>query len=185
MNRRTFLTRGALALGIAATSGCTERVLEEAESKPPLFDDVYHEEEVDLPVAQKFDAAEEATLRADGESFDDLEQLRTYLDEQELDVETLYEAAEDGETLVELEYADEQFSDRGSVYGLGIVCGGYAALIDSGYAADTLEATILDSEGRTFGGFEIATALTSDYLAERETAATYAGTVADTLGSQR
>lgn len=184
MKRRKLLARGALTVSIIAFSGCTERVLVEAESQPPLFDDVYDEEEADLPVSQKFGIAEKATLQAEGEALDDIEELQAYLDEQGLLVEAFQKTVEEGERILELEYIDEEFVDRGSMHSLGIISGGYAALIAGDYPADKLEASIHDSEGDKFGTFEIATELAEQYLEGKITAATYAGTVGETVKSE-
>lgn len=184
MKRRQLLTRSALTVGVVALSGCTERVLEEAKSQPPLFDDVYDEEKIDLPVSQKFETAEEATLRAEGKTFDDLEEFRAYVAERGVTVETLEEGVEKGERILEVAYADERDTDRGSMYSLGILSGGYAALVASDHPTDTLEASVQDSEGRKFGEFEIAAELAEQYLDGKITAAKYAGTVSDTTKSK-
>lgn len=183
MKRRTLLARGALAVGSIALGGCVERELEETESKPPLFDDVYDETKADLGVQRKFEIAEEAALRAEGEAFDDPEALRSYLEEQDLLVEKLQGKVEDGERVLTLEYADDSLADRGLMYSLGTVSGGYAALVTRERTAEKLEASIHDSAGDTFGKFEIATDLAERYAEGEITAATYVGTVADTVKS--
>lgn len=181
MNRREFLSRGALVAGTVALGGCTEHVLEEAESKPPVFDDVYDETEVDLPVPQRFEVAEEGTLQTEGTTFEDPEEFWAYLDGQGLLVETLRRTVEDGTRILELEYADEAFVDRGLTYSLGRISGGYAALVAGEHPVDELDASIHTSGGVEFGEFEIATEWAERYLDGELTAARYAGMVYDTV----
>lgn len=182
VNRRTFLTRATLVAGTVAVSGCSARALEEMEAKPPAVDH-YDETSVDLPVSQKSDVADEATRRAEGSTFGDLEALRTYFEEQELVVDTLEEVEEGGERILEAEYADERVTDRGGLYGLGVLAGGYAALLGGEYEGDRLAATIVTPEGEPFGEFEIQADLAERYREGELSAAAYAGMVADTLAS--
>lgn len=181
VNRRDFLVRGGLTVGLLSCSGCAEQTLEEAESRPPLLDDLYDEETVELPVRRTFGLAEEGVRQADGTTLGDPEALGQFLDDQGLLVESIEETAEAGEELLELQYADEEFTDRGVLYSLGRISGGYAALLASDYTADKLDASIHRTDGEKFGAFEIATADAERYLDGEITATAYARTVADTV----
>lgn len=184
MQRRDFLIRGTLVVGgLSALGGCTEQSLHEAKSQPPALADVYDEEEVDLPVRGRFEVAEMATLEADGTTIEDLDGFRTYLDERGLSVESLEEAVEAGERLLRLEYAAENHVEHGSMYHLGIVAGGYAALVAGGYETEELVASLHDPGGGKYGEFRIATDLAERYLDGDLTAAEYAGAVAHTVES--
>lgn len=183
MNRRLFLSRGAAGLGAAALAGCLEEPLKAAESKPPLFQDLYHEEEVDLPVRRRFDVVEEGVEHADGASVEDRESFASFLEEQGLAVESLTETTEADATLLELEYAEERYEDRGVAYAVGVVSGAYAALVDAGEPTDELTASIHDAAGEPFGEFTVRAAWAERYRKGELTAAEFGGKVGDTLES--
>lgn len=184
MERRDFLIRGALAAGsVTALGGCTEQALKEAEVQPPIVDEVYDGAEVDLPVRQRSEIAEEGVLRAQGETLGDLGAFEVYLDDQGIPVETLEEQGERGERIIELEYAAAEFVERGLLYSLGRIAGGYAALVAGGYEGNKLEASVHSPDGDTFGAFEIATGWAVQYLDGELTAAKYASRVESTAES--
>lgn len=181
MNRRTLLKRAGVA-ALVALSGCTEETLEEAETKPPFLD--VSEEELELPVDQGADVVEAGILRGEDAEIEDVEDFEAYLEEQEIPVEELSEAEkvveekldveredvdvieEEGhgeETVLELEYVQPERIETGALHAIGIVAGGYAALVAAGYDAELLEATILDSDLESFGSFDVLTAWAEEY----------------------
>lgn len=187
--RRGFLSRGvALLGGLAALAGCTEERLVEAEREPPPLEGIEHEE-LDLPVEQRLAIAGEAIERAAGEAFGDLAALETYLVEQDLTVEDLAEDETEGEPVVALESVFEQTSERGFLHHLGIVAGGYAALIrgthgsERTHGSEKLEATLLDADSRPFGEYEVRRHWAEAYDEGELTAREYANEVAATAAS--
>ena len=183
MNRRTLLYRSGLsAVALVALSGCTEETLEEAETKPPFVD--IDEEELELPIEQQADVVEEGVLRADGAAIEEPADVESFLAEQGLPVEDVSETEkliterleverEDvdrveesahGEGLVlELEFVQPDRLETGFLYSVGLVAGGYAALIEAGFDGELLEATVLDSAGESFGSFHVLTAWAEEY----------------------
>lgn len=173
MNRREFLARSGVLLGVAALSGCTEETLVEAEREPVPFRDV-EQEEFDLPVEQRLAVAEAAIERAEGEEFADLEEFESYLAEADIDVESLSEEEKDGKPIVSLESVFEQSSERGFIHNLGIVAGGYAALIAGGHESEKLESSLFDSDKQLFGEYEIRHPWAVEYNEDELTAREYA-----------
>lgn len=182
MDRREFLSR-AVALGVvAATSGCTARRLEEAEREPPPFSDV-SVEDLDLPVRQPLGVAAagiERTAAADVSGPDD---LATVLDEAGLEVEHFAEETEEGEPILSLEYAAGETSDDGLMAHLGLVAGGYAALVDADHESEKVVATIVDADGTEYGEYEVRRHWAEEYNADELTAREYAHEVAVTVES--
>lgn len=184
MNRRTLLKRGGAAITAAvAMSGCTEETLEEAETRPPFLDHV-DVEELQLPVNQQLDVVEESVLLAENAEIEDIDGFEAYLEEQEISVEHLSETEkiieekleierEDigvienephGEgTVLELEFVQSDRAETGSLYAIGVIAGGYASLIDAGYDAELLEATVLDESKQLFATFDVLTKWAEEY----------------------
>lgn len=173
MNRREFLARSGVLLGVAALSGCTEETLVEAEREPVPFRDV-EQEEFDLPVEQRLAVAEAAIERAEGEEFADLEEFESYLAEADIDVEELSEEEKEGKPIVSLESVFEQSSKRGFMHHLGLVAGGYAALVEGDHGSEKLEGTLLDTDSRLFGEYEIRRPWAVEYNEDELTAREYA-----------
>ena len=185
MDRRTYLER-LTALGtVTALAGCTEQTLEDAKEPSSVFDERYDEEEVDLPVEREFDVVAEGIERAEGATFENPEGFEEYLLESGIAVESIEEKEEDGETLLELEYVREETIEEGNARSLGVVAGGYAALVRGEYDGDELKASLLDPDGQKFGEFEIKTEWAEAYDEGEKTAATYGGKVLHTLESRR
>lgn len=183
MNRRTYL-RGLTATGaLAALAGCTEQALEDAKEPAPALDARYHEEELPLPVEQQFDVVAAAVERAEDVTLEDTRAFEDYLGDAALAVESLEETEVHGETVLELEYVPGQNVQRGNAHSLGLVAGGYAALVRGGYEGDELVASLLEADGRPFGEFEAATDWAEAYNEGTKTAAVYGGTVLHTLES--
>lgn len=178
MNRRDFLTRGAVAVGsIAALSGCTEETLEQAEKNPLPIDEAVAEEEIDLPVDQRLEAAGEGIDRAEDAEIESVDDLETYLVEQGVQVEALEEKEAAGLPIVSLEYVDEEVIERGMMHNLGIVAGGYAALVAADHDSEKLEASLLAPDGETFGEYTIESEWAEEYDDGEITAREYANDV--------
>lgn len=184
MHRRHLLRRAGLATaGVAALAGCTDANLKQAEAQPPLLEDLLHEEELDLPVSQKFEkvaAGVEAAADADVESVDDFE---AFLDERGISVESVDELLVEGESHLALEF--EESGEGGVLEPVGVVAGAYAALVEAGHDSEALEATLRDPAGRTFGEFEVVRDWAERYADGEVSAAKYGGLVLDTLESSR
>lgn len=183
MNRRTLLRRGGASVAaLVAASGCTEETLEEAETQPPFLN--FDEDELDLPVEQRADVVEAGVLRAEDADIEELDSFEAYLEDQGVSIEKLDETKkkikekldverEDveiveekphGEGLVlELEYVQPERIESGILSTIGIIAGGYAALVKAGYDAEKLEATVLDTEQASFGSFDVLTSWAEEY----------------------
>lgn len=185
MDRRTYLGRCA-ALGVAvAVAGCTDQTLEDAKDQPPVFDDVYDESSGSLPVEDEFDVVAAGIERADGVTLDEPAALEEFLVDAGIAVEHLAEAELHGDTVLELEHVVGETISEGNGRSMGIVAGGYTALVRGGYDGDELSASLLDPDGRTFGEYEVLTDWAEEYDAGGITAAVYASEVLHTLESAR
>lgn len=181
MDRRDYL-RHSIALGaIGALTGCTEQTLKDAKNPSPPVDRLYDEEDLDLPVERQFDTVAAAIERAEGETFEDPEEFEEYLLDAGFAVEHLEETEESGETILELEFVLEETIKEGNAHGLGVVAGGYAALVRGGYDGDELKASVFDSDSRKFGEFEVMTEWAEAYNEGEKTTADYGSEVLHTL----
>ena len=194
MNRRTLLKRGGIGVAALGTfSGCTEETLEEAETNPTFMDNV-SEEEIDLPVDQRIEVVEDGILRAEDAEIEDTDGLEAYLEEEGLSVEDLSEEEKVVEELPEieiedvdvitndehgelpvlsLEYVRPDAIETGALDDMGVVAGGYAALVDAGPDAELLEATVVDSNREPFGSFDVLTPWAEEYVEGTITAREY------------
>lgn len=183
MNRRTLLHRGGIGVAtLVALSGCTEETLSEAETKPPFID--IDDEELDLPVDQRADVVEAGVLEAEETDIENTDDFEAFLEDRGVSVEELAETekiieekleveredvdvveeAPHGEGLVlELEFVRPERIETGILSDIGIVAGGYAALVGGGYDAEMLEATVIDTEHASFGSFHVLTAWAEEY----------------------
>ncbi|RKD95080.1 hypothetical protein [Halopiger aswanensis] len=183
MNRRHLLTRCAGAsAALVAVSGCTEETLAETETKPPFIE--IDDEEIELPVDQQVEVVEAAVLRADGTEIETIDGLEAFLADEGVPVESLEEVEKpiaekleteredideiDNEphgtgTVLELEYVHPDRAEMGTLEAVGLVAGGYAALVASGYDAELLEATILNDADEPFGSFHVLTEWAEEY----------------------
>lgn len=171
-----------LGLG-SALAGCTEQSLEAAESKPPWAAG-FDEATIDLPVPEMYEVVVEGIRRADGETFEDASAFESYLDGNGLPVEHLEEVEIEGETVLELEYVDESAIADGNAHAVGLVSGGYAALVDGGYDGDELSATVLEQDGAAYGEFEVLTRWAEEYATGESPAPVYANHVVQTIESK-
>lgn len=180
MRRRTLLRSVAGVPALVAASGCLKEEIEAAEEVPEPLSDRVSPEELDLPVRQRYAVAGAAIERAATAGFEDLAGFEAYLAERDVSVETLEAAAAAGQPIIELEYAVPEQTERGVLDRLGLVAGGFAALVAAGHESERLEATLLDDDGRTFGAFDVERAWAEAYDAGELTAREYAGEVAST-----
>lgn len=183
MKRRRFLASGVIVAGSAALSGCVDHVLEQAEHQPPIFEELYDDEEQSLPVERRFDRAIEGIERAEGTTIEDRETFESFLEDHDLSVDSLEEVDEAGETLLELAYTEATATDRGVLYGLGVVSGGYAALVVTDGSTDKLDATIHESGDGTFGKFEVESTWAEELHGGTLSPGKFAGEVMHTLES--
>lgn len=192
MNRRELLTRGGIAIGTAGlVGGCTEDALKEAEREPPFVDGSVSEEEVDLPVEQRLGVAADGIERAEGADIADLAALDTYLLEGGVAVHSIEETRDEHddevvdpelgveahEPLVAVAYVTAERAGVGLVQHLGVVAGGYAALVAAGHDSAKLEATLLGRDERPYGLYEVRRPWASAYVADELTAREYAAEV--------
>lgn len=182
MNRRDLLRTGATAVGLATLSGCTAHRLQEAEREPPPAEAV-PDEDVDLPVTEHLEVAAADIERAAGAAVGDLEELAAYLREEGIDVETLEETTEAGTPLVSLEYVVEVTAEVGLMDHMGVVAGGYAALVEAGHESETLEAHLLDPDGEAFGEYEVRRHWAEQYASGESSAREYAEEITVTAAS--
>lgn len=182
MDRRAYLHRGVV-LGVTVVAGCTERTLEEAERRPPVFEALPDEATVDIPVEQQFEVVAAGIEAAEDATFEERAAFESFLAEAGIAVERLAEAETGGERLLELECIVEGAIEAGVGRSVGAVAGGYAGLVRGGYGGDGLSASLVDSDGRTYGEFEVVTVRAAEYVAGEVTAAGYGGEVLHTLKS--
>lgn len=182
MERRAFLARGAVVLGVVAASGCTEQRLVEAEREPPPLEGA-SAEAVDLPAERRLAVAAAGIERASDEEFADLEAFETYLADADVDVEELTEEESAGERILALESAFEPSAEAGLMHHLGVVAGGYAALVAGGHGGERLETSLLDAGSRPYGEYEIRRQWATEYDEGTLTARQYAHEIAVTAES--
>lgn len=183
MHRRHLLRRAGIATASAmALAGCTDAKLKEAEAQPPLVEEHFHEEELDLPVSRKFEEIAAEVSTADEAEIEDPDGFEAYLDEQGVSVEALEETVVEGEPHLSLEYVDS--GEEGTLSTLGVVAGGYAVLVEAGHESEALEATLLDPARREFGEFEIVRDWAEEYNEGAISAEKYGGLVSGTLESK-
>lgn len=194
---------GSSVAAVVVLSGCTEETLKETETKPPFID--VDDAELDLPVTQQTDAVEDGVLQAADAEIEDVDDLEAFLDDHEIPVETLAETEtiieekaaierEDVETVeekphgeglvLELEFVQPDSIDTGILDSIGLVAGGYAALVETGYGAELLEATVLDSSVAAYGSFHVLTAWADEYNDGITSARTFGSKPWTTAGSE-
>lgn len=213
MNRRDALRRGSLALGGAiALGGCTEQALEDAETEPPFVEDSQlTPEEADLPIDRTHAVIEEGIEAATDADIEDVESFEGFLEEQGITVEKLTEGEgiievplEEGDEkteeeivdegdpeeglatapIIELEYVLEERAEEGAVHTLGLVAGGYAALLEAGHGSELLEATVLNPSHEPFGSYDIERTWAEEYNAGEISAAEYGDEVLTTMQTE-
>lgn len=182
MKRRDAIRAGAAVAGLAALGGCTEYHLQEAGREPPPVESI-REEEFDLPVSQRLALAEEGIERAAGAEIRDPDEFAARLEAQDIHVEKLEGTVVKGTALLELEYVVEETLEEGLMHHLGVVAGGYAALIEAGDERKKLDVHLLATDGEEFGEYEIRRHWAERYNEDEYTARKYADEIAVTVAS--
>lgn len=175
--RRRALQIGATT-ALVGLAGCIEEMGTEF---PPNEKWPVSERVPDLPVTEGTEIIEariEETATAD---IADEESFASTLDEYDLTVESI----ERERDVLSIEYVNTDRADEGNLHDVGLIAGGYAALIDAGYDAAALGATILDDAPASYGSAEIETKWAQAYNEDDLTAAEYGELVAETIKSQR
>lgn len=184
MDRRTALKSGAAVGAALALAGCTEAALEAAKSQPPELDDRFSEEELDLPVEQRVEILAEGVERAADASVDDPDAFEEFLTDEGIAVEDLETETEEGEPLLSLTYVPAESADATLIATVGVVAGGYAALVESDTEYEELRVDLHEPDGRSFGEFEAFATWAEEYHAGALSAAEYGGEVLHTLQSK-
>lgn len=192
MNRRAFLFRSTAGIGGATLlAGCTEENLKQAETEPPFVGEFVAEEEADLPVTQRLASGAAGVERAEGVEISNLDAFESYLLSNEIDVRKLEETtteyedeeikpevgAREHDPVVTLEYVVHETFEQGLMYHLGIVAGGYAALVAANHDSAKLEATLFEPDGGAFGEYSIRRRWAEEYVGGELSSRKYAGEV--------
>ncbi|QCC57595.1 hypothetical protein NP511_03330 [Natrinema thermotolerans] len=175
--RRRFLRAGTVA-ATAALAGCIEEMGTEfpTNEKWPISEYV-----PSLPVAERSAILEERIPELAGADITDPEGLGSALEEYDMAVESI----ERERDVVTLEYVNTDRHDEGNIHDVALLAGGYAALIETGYDAVALGATILDDAPASYGSATVETTYAEEYNAGELTAAEYGELVVSTIESQR
>ncbi|WP_222919233.1 hypothetical protein [Natrinema sp. SYSU A 869] len=175
--RRRFLQAGAVAATIGL-AGCIEEMGTEfpQNTEWPVSSYV-----PDLPVEERSAIFEERVPELAAADVTDPEGLVSTLEEYDMAVESV----ERKRDVLTLEYVNTDRYDEGNVHDVALIAGGYASLIDTGYDAVALGATILDDAPASYGSATVETVHTEDYNAGALTAAEYGELVVSTIESQR
>ncbi|QLK25276.1 hypothetical protein HYG81_14415 [Natrinema zhouii] len=177
LSRRRLLQTGAVtaSLGLA---GCIEEMGTEF---PKNTEWPVSEYVPDLPVEERSAILEERIPELAGAEITDPEELASTLEEYEMAVESV----ERDRDVLTLEYVNTDRDDEGNVHDVALLAGGYAALVDAGYDAVALGATILDDAPASYGSVTVETPHAEEYNAGELTAAEYGELVVSTIESQR
>ncbi|QSW98761.1 hypothetical protein [Haloterrigena alkaliphila] len=175
--RRRLLQAGAVAATVGL-AGCIEEMGAEfpKNTKWPVSELVPA-----LPVRERIEILEERIHELTDADIADLEELVSRLEEYELAVES----AERERDVLTIAYVNTDRDDEGDLHDVGLLAGGYAALIDGGYEAAALSATILDDAPASYGSAAVETPWAVEYNHGELTAAEYGEHVAGTIESQR
>ncbi|WP_226481900.1 hypothetical protein [Natrinema amylolyticum] len=175
--RRRFLQAGAVA-AIASLAGCIEEMGTEF---PQNTEWPVSEYVPDLPVEERSAILEERIPELASADITDLEGLASTLEEYDMVVESV----ERERDVLTLEYVNTDRYDEGNVHDVALIAGGYASLVETGYDAVALGATILDDAPASYGSATVETPHAEEYNAGELTAAEYGELVVSTIESQR
>ena len=176
-SRRRLLQASATAAAVGL-AGCIEEVGTEF---PPNKKWPVAELRPELPVEERKTVLKERILDLASEDIADPDELVATLGEYDLAIESVERVRD----VLTVEYVNTDRYDEGNLHDVGLLAGGYAALIDNGYDAAALGATIVGDAPDTFGSAEVETPWAEAYNAGELTAAEYGELVADTIESQR
>ncbi len=79
------------------------------------------------------------------------------------DVEVIENEPHGEGKVLELEFVQPARTETGSLYAIGVIAGGYASLIDTGYDTELLEATVLDESQQSFATFHVLIEWAEEY----------------------
>ncbi|MFB1062853.1 hypothetical protein [Natrinema sp. H-ect4] len=175
--RRRFLQGGTVvaAVGLA---GCIEEMGTEF---PKNTEWPVSEYVPDLPVEERSAILVERITELADADISDPGGLASTLEEYEMTVESV----ERDRDVLTLEYVNTDRDDEGNIHDVALLAGGYAALIDAGYDAVALGATILDDAPASYGSATVETVRAAEYNTGELTAAEYGELVVSTIESQR
>lgn len=175
--RRRFLQASAVA-ALTASAGCIEEMGKEfpKNKKWPIS-----EYTPALPVEERTTVLEERISGLSSADIADPAGLASTLEEYEMTVKSV----ERKRDVLTLEYVNTDRRDEGNVHDVALIAGGYAALVDAGYDAKALGATILDDAPASYGSATVETAWARKYNHGTLTAAEYGELVVGTIKSQR
>lgn len=126
---------------------------------------------------QKADVLEAGVETTADEPIHDIETFEAALIANSVPVEHL----EQTERLLELEHVVEETETSGSIRPMAVVAGAYAQLVAVEADIYALEGTLLDSDHRAFGEYEILASWADEYNDRTLSPVAYGGKVLDTL----
>ncbi|ADB60606.1 hypothetical protein Htur_1721 [Haloterrigena turkmenica DSM 5511] len=176
-SRRRLLQTSAVAATVGL-AGCIEEMGTEF---PQNTEWPVSERVPDLPVRERIEIVEERIHELAEEDIAGPDELVSALEEYDLTVESI----ERDRDVLALEYVNTDRDDEGDLHDVGLLAGGYAALIDGGFEAAALGATILDDAPASYGSATVETPWAVEYNHGELTAAEYGEHVAGTIESQR
>lgn len=179
MGRRSALVRGVGALATAVSlGGCTEDVGEDlpANEHWPVDRVV-----PDLPIQQRADvltAGIESMARRD---ITNLEGFEAALGEEDI----AFAAVDVTDLRLDVEYVDTERNRRELLEVIAFVTGGFAALVDAGIDARSLELTVFSPGRSTVGVAEVAAEWARDYNGGELSAGEFGELAVATIESRR
>lgn len=175
--RRRLLQAGAVATAVGL-AGCIEEMGTEF---PPNEKWPVSERVPDLPIEERSDVLEERIAELSDAEIGDPEELASALGEYDMDVESVERVRD----VLTIEFVNTDRDDEGNLHDVALLAGGYAALVDAGYDAAALGATILDDAPESYGSASVETPWATAYNDGERTAAEYGELVVGTIESQR
>ena len=179
MDRRTFLTQVVTLGGAAFLPNWVEQTFESFDRSIPRHLSV--PDRGRRPNSRMPDGVVDGIKRADGVTFETVGAFEEYLREAGLAVERLEEADPGDETSLELQYLVEEAVTDGDVHSVGVIAGGYAALVRGEYDGDRLVASMLAPTTQPFGEFVVRTEWADAYNEDEMSASEYGRAVLQTL----
>lgn len=176
-SRRGVLARASVLIA-AGSAGCVREVGEQFPSNEKWPTSGYTP---DLPVTEQSDVLESGIEVFEGREILDESGFEDALSDRAVALE----AVEREQGVLTVEYVFTERVERGTLHGIALIAGAYAALIEGGYDAAFLEVTVLDDESSSVGAAEIETPWASKYNTGEYTATEYGELVASTVESRR
>lgn len=175
--RRRLLRWGSV--GVAASlAGCTADVGDEL---PPNEKWPVAELTPELPVRERTGVLEDRIRELAGADLADPDAFAAAVEEYDLEVESV----ETERDVLTLEYHHPGRQAAGVLRDVGLLAGGYAALVEGGFDGVALDVTILETAPDSFGVAEIETRYAERFNAGKLSAAEYGELVASTVETDR